>query len=153
MHFSGVIECIILLDRLKTFSPFIKRAFTISPKKITFILLCVCLFIDFFPIFQYSAYEYDYYYYTSDGQVSMYKVYFSLASAIAGTYFGSIIEIAVFVIRDGVTLAFSISLNIICFIQMKNHIVKKQSLSVSYKNAANKETSRAVTHVIDLTKK
>ena len=41
MHFSGVIECVILVDRLKNFIPFVKRVFNISPKKITIILLCI----------------------------------------------------------------------------------------------------------------
>ena len=129
LHFTGVIECIILIDRLKNFNSFVKRVFTISPKKITLILFGVSLIIDFFPIFQYSAFGFDYNYYTSDGQLNTYVVYFSLTSNIAASSFGSIVEVIVFVIRDGVTLTFSITLNILCLIEIKKQIAKKQLLT------------------------
>jgi hypothetical protein len=73
MHFTGVIECIILLDRLKNFSSILKKALKISPKKITFALLCICLLIDLPPVFQYSGHEFDYNYYGSDGQIQLTK--------------------------------------------------------------------------------
>ena len=110
MHFTGAIECLILVDRLKNFSLFLKRVFTISPKKITLIIFVISLIIDFPPIFQYAGYEFVYYYYTSDGKVSVYKVYILISSALASSYIGTIIEVTVFAIRDGVTLIFSISL-------------------------------------------
>jgi hypothetical protein len=132
LHFTGVIECLILVDRLKNFSLFLKRVFTISPKKITLIIFFISLIIDFPPIFQYAGYEFDYYYYTTDGKVSVYKVYILIASALASSYIGSIIEVIVFTIRDGVTLIFSISLNIACYIQMKRQMAKKQTLTTAY---------------------
>ena len=89
MHFSGVIECIILVDRLKNFIPFLKRVFTVSPKINTLILLCVCLIIDFAPIFQYSAYDFDFNYYDNNGDIQTYKVYILIASEIASSYIGS----------------------------------------------------------------
>jgi hypothetical protein len=147
MHFTGVIECIILLDRLKNFSSILKKALKISPKKITFALLCICLLIDFPPVFQYSGHEFDYNYYGSDGQIQLYKIYLVITSEIASSYIGSSIEVAIFVIRDGVTLVFSIGLNIICFYYMKNHSAKKHVLT------NDTSTSRAIVtisaHAID----
>ena len=128
MHLTGVIDCLILLDRIKTFSPRVKKAFTIPEKKLLSILLLICLFVDFFPIFQYSAYGFDWKYYSSDGKVNTYTVYFLAASAIASSKIGLIIEIIVFVIRDGFTLAFQITLNLICFIQVKRQVDKKNSM-------------------------
>ena len=119
MHFTGVIDCLILLDRIKTFSPRVKKAFTISEKKLLSILLLICLFIDFSSILQYSAYNSYWKYYSSDGKLNAYTVYFLAASTIASSKIGLIIEIIVFVIRDGFTMAFQITLNLICFIQMK----------------------------------
>ena len=129
MHFTGVIECIILLDRLKNFSAILKKALKISPKKITFALLCICVLIDFPPAFQYSGHEFDYNYYGSDGQIQLYKIYLVITSEIASSHIGSSIGVAIFVIRDGVTLVFSIVLNIICFYFMKNHSAKKHVLT------------------------
>ena len=147
MHFSGVIECVILVDRLKNFIPFVKRVFNISPKKITIILLSICLVIDFPPIFQYSAYDFDYYYYDNNGDIQTYKVYILIASEIASSHIGSSVMVTIFAIRDGVTLAFSIILNIICFIQMKKQMARKEVLS------NDTSTSRAIVtisaHVID----
>ena len=55
--------------------------------------------------------------------------------------------VTIFAIRDGVTLAFSIILNIICFIQMKKQMARKEVLS------NDTSTSRAIVtisaHVID----
>jgi hypothetical protein len=150
LHFSGVLECIILLDRLKNFIPFVKRVFNISPKKITIIILCICLLIDFPPIFQYSAYDFDYFYYNDDGVIQTYKVYILIASEIASSYIGSSIMVTIFAIRDGVTLAFSIILNTICFIQMKRQIARKEVLS----NETSNRTGVTIisSHVTDLKK-
>ena len=121
-----------------------------SPKKITFALLCICVLIDFPPIFQYSAYDSDYYFDVNDGDIlQTYKVYFLLASEISSSHIGSSIQIAIFVIRDGITLVFSIILNIICFFYMKNHSAKKQKLT-------NDSSPRAIviisSQIIDLKK-
>jgi hypothetical protein len=45
---------------------------------------------------------------------------------------GSIFAIVVFAIKDGATLAISMTLNIISFVQMKKHLSKKQLLVTSF---------------------
>ena len=132
------------MDRLKNFIPFVKRVFNVSPKKTTLILLCVCLVIDFPPIFQYSAYDFDYNYYDNNGDFQTYKVYILIASEIASSYIGSSIQITSFAIRDGVTLAVSIVLNIICFIQMKRQMAKKEVLTSETSNRVGVTSSSQV---------
>ncbi len=124
-----MIECITLLDRLKNFNSFLNRIFTLSPKRTTLILLFVCVLIDFVPIFQYSAFEYDFVYITNQGRLEKYSAYFIKASDIASSQLGTIITVVIFIIRDGISLAFSISLNIICFVHMKRHVSKKLTLT------------------------
>jgi hypothetical protein len=147
LHFSGVIECIILVDRLKNFMPFVKRVFTVSPKKTTVIFFFICLIIDFAPIFQYSAYDFDYNYYDNKGDIQTYKVYILIASEIASSYIGSSIQITSFVIRDGVTLAISIVLNIICFIKMKRQMARKEVLTNETSNRVGVTSSSQVTDI------
>ena len=131
LHFTGVIECIILVDRMKNFSSFIKKFLTISSKKLTLILVGVCLFIDVFACFEFSPYGFVWQYYTKNGQLKTYTDYYVAASPIASTKMGSIVEIIIFCVRDGVSLIFSITLNIISFIQMKRHASKKVSMIIT----------------------
>jgi hypothetical protein len=146
-HFTGVIECVAILDRLKIFSSYAKRIFTISPKKITLTFLCICLIFGIFPGFQYSPYEFVYAYFTSDGQVEKYIMYFLLLSAISSTNFGKIIQIVIFIIRDPITLFASVSLNISCYIKMKKHLAKRQILTTINQATLN----RAVTSTTQVT--
>jgi hypothetical protein len=144
LHFSGVIECIILVDRLKNFIPFVKRVFTVSPKKIILILFFVCLIIDFAPIFQYRAFDFDYNYYDNNGDIQTYKIYLSLASEFASSYIGSKIQVTSFALRDGVTLIVSIVLNTICFIKMKQQMAKKEVLTNETSNRVGVTSSSQV---------
>jgi hypothetical protein len=45
-HFADVIQIAILLDRIKIFSPFVKRHFSAKPWVISFALFLTCLLID-----------------------------------------------------------------------------------------------------------
>jgi hypothetical protein len=116
------------------FSSFLKRNFTTSPRKVVGIVFVFCFCIDFFIAFQYAPFEFDWYYYSPNGQLNIYKVYLAYSSEIATTYVGSIFAIVVFAIKDGLTLAISLALNVISFIQMRKHLSKKQLLVSSYNN-------------------
>ena len=110
------------------FSSFLKTNFTFSPTKLVSLLLCLSLVINIPFGFEFSAYEFDWYSDTSNGQLKTYPVYILKASEIVNTRIGQIVEFGEYVIRDGITLAFLITLNLICFIQMRKHSIKKQSL-------------------------
>jgi hypothetical protein len=102
------------------------------------------LIIDFAPIFQYSAYDFDYNYYDNKGDIQTYKVYILIASEIASSHIGSSIQITSFVIRDGATLAISIVLNTICFIKMKRQMAKKEVLTNKTSNRVGVTSSSQV---------
>ena len=127
-HFTACLDFIILIDRMKNFSSYVKKVFTISAKKITAIVFCICVCVDLFLVFEYAPFENDYYFYSPNGKLNTYKVYVSLSSTIASSHVGSILAIVVFVIKDGVTLLVSITLNLISFIQMRKHSAKKKLL-------------------------
>ena len=55
---------------------------------------------------------------------------------LASSHIGSSVMVTIFAIRDGVTLAFSIILNIICFIQMKKQMARKEVLTNETSNRA-----------------
>jgi len=117
------------------FSPTLKRIFTISSWKIVGIVFVFCFCIDFFIAFQYAPFEFDWYYYTPNGQLNIYKVYLAYSSDIATSNVGSIVAIVVFAIKDGLTLVLSMALNIVSFIQMRKHLSKKQMLVTTFTHA------------------
>jgi hypothetical protein len=78
-----------------------------------------------------------------------YKIYLSLASEFASSYIGSSIQITSFALRDGVTLIVSIVLNIICFIQMKRQMVRKEVLTNETSNRVGVTVSALVSNVVD----
>jgi hypothetical protein len=130
---------------MKIFSPSLKRNFTISPKKIIGIIFVFCFCVDFFIAFEFAPFEFDWYYYTPSGQLNVYKVYLAYSSDIATSYVGSIFAIVVFAIKDGATLAISMTLNIISFIQMKKHLSKKHLLVSTFTHVGPTSSNNQIT--------
>ena len=125
MHYTGVIEIIILLELAKNFSPFIKKHFTIKEKNMCIITFFICLLIDAFPAFQYSAFPFEYYFVSDNGNIRSRTIYLMLTSSIAGSSIGSLFQVVVFVLRDVLTLFFGIALNIFHFYKIKRYANKK----------------------------
>ncbi len=95
-HFEDVIQMIILLHKMKVFSPFVRKHFTASPKFISLSLFLTCLCIDVPFIFGFEVWSYgDYYYVDSNGVKRTASFYYLISSEFSQTFFGQIL-LAVF---------------------------------------------------------
>ena len=126
-HYSGLIEIAIQLDRMKNFTPFLKKHNTMPPRMLCLILAVFCLLMNIFIGFVYVSVPLDWYYY-ENGQVRMGSIYFFVVSDLALSKIGSVVLITIYVLRDFVTLLVGVILNITCFVQMKRFLGQKYAM-------------------------
>ena len=125
-HVIGVIEIAILLSRMSIFSHFLDKYFVIRPKIFCAIATAFCLFVDGFTACVYlPVYGGDYYYYDKTGSVKYNSFYYVDTSEIAQSQIGSIVLVAIYVIRDYLTMAISATLSIISLVQMRKYFKNK----------------------------
>ena len=91
-HYLDVIEICILIERMKIFSPFVKKHFKSSPLTTSLILFIVCIIID--APFLYACKPGpmgDYYYIDSSGARQQGRLYNIIPTEVAFTQIGSMV--------------------------------------------------------------
>jgi hypothetical protein len=130
LYVTGCLECVIVLERMKDFSQFLKNKFTISPLKMSLIISLFCLLVEAFLATEYVICAYPFKLYESIGNGSYNEingeVYSVIISSITSSKVGFIIDILIFTVKDVVTLLISVMLNAISFFQIIKFLHKKE---------------------------
>jgi hypothetical protein len=128
-YYQSVLEIAILLDRLKTFNKTIKKYFTISPQKFSLILFVICFLIDLFYMFVFIPQELVWYNYKEDGTLERKSIWLVLPSTFASSSIGRIFLILTYIIREFITIIFSVGFNIFLLNYMREYFKNKAKMA------------------------
>jgi hypothetical protein len=129
-HYEDVLQMGILLDRIKIFSPFVKKHFTASPQKASLAFLLTCLLIDVPVFFRYKISPFGtYYYLDSNNQKQITTFYHLNSSVFSMTSFGkSVLIFTVLFLNQLLTLLVGILLNILSVYKFKKYLQFKRHI-------------------------
>jgi len=123
IHFVGVLEIAILLERLKILDSYVRTHFRLEPWQFSFIFLLFCFVIDAFYAFNYAPVNGGDFFYTNKyGDVKQNTFYYLETSSIALTPVGSSFLIAIYVIKNVFTIIVIITLGIVAHLKMKSFL-------------------------------
>jgi hypothetical protein len=127
-HFVAILEIAILFERIKIMNPFVKKHFTISPKKMILITFFPCASLISVYTFLYVPYfGGDFFYFDSNGIKRVNTFWFVSTSTLVQSFIGSILMIALLFIKDILTFLTTLILNIVSLIEFKNYIRNVQN--------------------------
>ena len=130
LHYTGVIEIAILLERMKAFNPLIKKHFVLSPKIVCVLFFLVCNLIGgIFVFFFVPSSGQTYYYFDHRGVFRQNTFYFVGPSALSASNTGQIILIVAYTVRDLFTMIVTVTLNVISMVQIKKYCRKKAKIT------------------------
>jgi len=123
-HFEGGLQIAILFDRLRVFSPFVKRHFSAcTPLFVTISLLFTCLFIDVPFLFAFKVKSFGCYYYLGKD----YTFYYFEASDFSQTLTGQILlGFSQIILNQMLTLCTGILLNIVYIHKYKSYLTQRK---------------------------
>jgi hypothetical protein len=125
-YYSGVLDIIIILDRMTYFNARIKRSFLfkLSPYKLSAAAFIFSFLMDFPYAFMYSP--------TSQtlnlGHGVLFTIWYSWPSAFASSQFGTILSFIVYAIRDFLVMFIQIGLNVASVAMFKIYLNKKMKV-------------------------
>ena len=127
-HYEDVLQMGILLHKMKHFSPFVKKYFTLRPQSISFIFFLTCLLIGLPVPFSFKIYLIGICFYSdSNGVRQTFPFYYYASSDFSQTFFGKILLGFSILFADlFLSLLFGIILNIHSYIKYKSYSRKKQ---------------------------
>jgi hypothetical protein len=138
-HFEDTLQMAILLTRMKIFSPFVNRHFTLKPKIISLIFFLVCFGINLPFVFAFklrSKGTYSYYDRNSKQQKTN-TFYSAVASEFSTTPIGQLsIGLTSFFLNLFLTLVVGLCLNITSVYQYKSYLKEKKKRDEAYSSAA-----------------
>ena len=156
-HFTAVLEIAVLFERMKNFSPLIKKYFTRSPLIIALALFVVCFAVDFFFSFVYvPSPGFNFYFFDSGGVKRQGTLYIMIVSKLATSPYGFMGVVSVYIVRDLFTLIVSVTLNIVSLIQLRRYIRKKEAIlksPLSSNHIATASSSGKLTKIIKSSQK
>ncbi len=127
-HFVAILQIAILLERIKIMNPFVKKHFTISPKKMILIICFACLlFNSIYALFYVPYLGGDFFYFDSYGIKRPNSFWIVSTSTFAQSTLGSILMIALLFVKDILTLITTLILNIVSLIELKYYIKNVQN--------------------------
>ncbi len=127
VHYSGVLEIAVMLERLKILNSFVKKHFTLTPRQMSIISFLGCLLIDAFYALNYTPVSGgDYFYVDNNGNLTQNTFYYLDTSPIALSHVGSIVLIIIYVIKNVFTTITSITLSIVSHIEMRRFFLDRQ---------------------------
>ena len=130
-HYCSVLETCILLTRMKIFSPFVKKHFSISPQACSFIFLILCLLIDLVFFFIATAGPKGQYEQKYAGSVQKKTFYYYVDSQFAKTNIGKLTSTLAYVLNVILSLIVGIILNVVSIIKYKSYLKKKETIKRS----------------------
>jgi hypothetical protein len=120
-NYDSLLEIAILFERIKIINPFVKKHFTIKPRKMILATLFPCLLLNaVYGLVYVPFYGGDFYYYDAQGKYEVNSFWFISASSLADSNIGSIALIVFYFFRDILIMLVTIILNIIATIEMRN---------------------------------
>jgi hypothetical protein len=127
VHYVGVLEIAVMLERLKILNSFVKKHFTLTPRQMSIISFLGCLLIDAFYALNYTPVSGgDFFYMDNNGNLTQNTFYYLDTSPIALSYVGSIVLIIIYVIKNVFTIITSITLSIVSHLEMRRFFKDRQ---------------------------
>jgi hypothetical protein len=133
LHFAETLQIGIVLTRMKTFTPFVKRHFTASPRIVTLIFFLTCLCIDF-PVmfFQQVVLVGEYYINKSDGSKQSVKYFTVNGSEFSKTLLGRFCAGFVAFANLFLSIVVGVILNIVLVVKYKLYLNERRSKAEAY---------------------
>jgi len=127
-HVAGVIEIGILMDREAIFSRFVKTYYKLEPKTNCLIILFTCIVINLECMFVWQTSLAGYFYYIDNktGQRIENAYYYGVITNFGLSGIGFALTIAIYFVRDFLTLIVGLVLNIISGIHLRNYYQTKR---------------------------
>jgi hypothetical protein len=137
-HYEETLQIGILLMRMKTFSTFVKKHFSASPKIVSLAFLLTCLCIDA-PIFTLLKVEsFGTYYYVdskSNGSLVNAKFYYYSPSDFSQTFFGKILTGLTSIFLNLIlSVIVGVTLNIVSLVKYKSYVRDRRERQAVYIN-------------------
>jgi membrane protein implicated in regulation of membrane protease activity len=150
-NYEDVLQIAILLNRMKIFSPFVRKHFTASPKIISLIFLLVSSMINL-PIL--SAFKIGisgdgYVYYDTNNKIHFAIYYFPVSSDFSATLFGKIfLGFTSFLLNALATLIVGLVLNVVSVYQYRSYLEQKRQRDEEYNRASYTNTQQTVEFIL-----
>jgi hypothetical protein len=138
-HFEDTLQMAILLTRMKIFSPFVNRHFTLKPKFVSLIFFFTCLCINLPLVFAFKVRSNGYYsyYHRNSNQPKTSTFYSVAASEFSSSTIGQILYgLTIFLLNLFLTLVVGLILNIVSVYLYKSYLREKKKRDESYSRAA-----------------
>jgi hypothetical protein len=127
-HFVSILEIAVLLERIKIMNPFVKKHFTISPKKMILATFFPCAsLISAYTLLYVPYFGGEFYHSDSNGIQRVNDFWFVSTSTLAQSEIGSILMIALLFVKDILTLITTIILNVVSLFELKDYIKNVQN--------------------------
>jgi len=149
-HYEDVLQMGILLDRIKIFSPFVKRHFTAKPQRVSLAFLLTCLLIDLPVVFRYKIAPFGtYYFIDSDNQRHSATFYHLNSSVFSMTPWGeSLLIVTALFLNQFLTLLVGVVLNVLSvykfkkYLKFKRHVTHETQQQQQHQEAVERELSQ-----------
>jgi hypothetical protein len=129
LHFVAILEIVVLLERIKKMNPYLKKNFKITPQKMVPIIFFPCLlFNSIFSLAIFPDVGGEFVYYDSNGVERVNTYWFVNSSPLVQSSIGSICMIVFYFVRDVLTLATTIILNIVTLIELNKYFKKRNAI-------------------------
>ena len=121
-HYIAILEIGVLFETIKIMNPFVKKHFTIKPKKMIVITIVLCLFFNSVSALVYVPfYGGDFFYYNKSGSLRTNSFWYVSVSSLASSFIGEIVLVVFYFVRDILTSITTIILNIVAMSEMREY--------------------------------
>jgi hypothetical protein len=121
-HLDAILEIAVLLERIKIMNNFVKKHFTITPRKMILITFFSCLLFNSIYGLVYVPFDGGNFYYSDrNGTQRVNSFWYVSTSELADSPIGVITLMVTFSIRDICTLITTIVLNVVSLFEMKEY--------------------------------
>jgi hypothetical protein len=139
-HFEDTLQMAILLTRMKIFSPYVNRHFTLKPKFVSLIFFFTCLCINLPFVFALKIRfngNYSYYDSNNSNQPKTSSFYSVVSSEFSSSPIGQILYgFTSFFLNLFLTLVVGLIMNIVSVYQYKSYLRKRSKRDEAYRRAA-----------------
>jgi len=130
----------ILIDRMKIFSFFVMRYFTIKPRTVSLAIFVMCFFNDLPSVFSFKIVSFGTYYYNetslsnnTDKNERINTLYYATSSDFSLTFVGKIVlGITYIFFNQFLTLVLGVALNIVSFYQFKSYLREQKRIMTEH---------------------
>jgi len=150
-HFDAILEIAVLFERIKIMNPFVKKHFTITPRKMILITFISCLsFNSIYGLVYVPFNGGDFFYSDRNGTQGVNSFWFVSTSELADSPIGTITLLVAFSIRDILTFVITIVLNLVSLFEMKEYFKTRRAkfkLSLEIQSTTIQKTNNSTSNV------